>query len=82
MIHGMYSVRDEASAAFMPPTADLNNDTAMRNFSYALANNTMMKFKPADFSLWYVGDFDDRTGVVQAKDPLLIMRGGRQNGKK
>lgn len=75
MIRGLYTVRDEASGLYMPLTVSETNEVAMRNFDYALAKNDLMHFKPADYSLWYLGDYDDVTGVVTGKNPQCIKRG-------
>lgn len=71
MIRGMYTIRDEASALYMDIQLNVNNDMAIRNFDYAMAKNDMMGFRPEDFSLWYIGDYDDATAVINPKDPLL-----------
>ena len=82
MIKGIYTVRDEASSLFMDLQVNPNNDVAIRNFDYAMAHNDMMIFHPEDFSLWYVGDYDDTTGVITAKNPQVIKRGVKKNGKR
>lgn len=81
MIRGVYTIRDEASSLFMTLQVNDNNDVAMRNFDYAMQTNDIMKFSPSDFSLWYVGDYDDTTGIITSKDPLLLKRGVKR-GKK
>lgn len=81
MILGIYTVRDEASTLFMALQTNDNNDVAIRSFDYAMASNEMMKFRPEDFSLWYLGDYDNVTGVVTAKDPMVLKRGVKR-GKK
>lgn len=81
MNFGIYTVRDEASTLFMGIQTSENNDVAIRNFDYALSNNQLMHFRPQDYSLWYVGDFDNVTGVISSKDPICLKR-GTKNGKK
>ena len=81
MIRGVYTVRDEASGLFMQLQVNDNNDVAIRSFDFAMASNEMMKFRPEDFSLWYLGDYDDTTGVIDSKDPMILKRGVKR-GKK
>ena len=69
MIRGVYCIRDEASGLYMQPTVEINSEVAMRNFDFAMERNDMMHFRPADYSLWHIGDFDDKTGVLDARDP-------------
>lgn len=75
MIRGVYTVRDEASALFMAIQLNENNDVAIRSFDYAMQSNDLMAFRPQDFSLWYIGDYDDTTGVITSKDPVCLKRG-------
>lgn len=82
MIHGIFTIRDEASGLFMNLQTNDTNDVALRNFDYAMASNEMMKFRPEDFSLWYLGDYDDVTGVVTAKDPTILKRGVKRGKGK
>lgn len=82
MIKGIYTVRDEASTLFMDLQINLNNDVAIRNFDYAMAHNDMMLFRPEDFSLWYLGDYDDASGVISAKNPQIIKRGAKKSARK
>lgn len=81
MIRGLYTVRDEASGLFMSLQCNENNDVAMRSFDYAMQSNDLMRFRPEDFSLWYLGDYDDVTGIVTGKDPMILKRGVKR-GKK
>lgn len=81
MIYGVYTVRDEASGLFMSVQTNDNNDVALRSFDYAMQSNDLMKFRPEDFSLWYIGDYDNTTGVLTAKDPMILKRGVKR-GKK
>lgn len=81
MIRGVYTIRDEASGLFMGMQLNDNNDVAIRNFDYAMSHNDMMAFRPTDYSLWYLGDYDDTTGVIDSKNPMMIKRGVK-NGKK
>lgn len=81
MIYGVFTVRDEASSLFMALQMNENNDVAIRSFDFAMQSNELMKFRPEDFSLWYIGDYDNTTGVLTAKDPMILKRGVKR-GKK
>ena len=82
MIRGVYTVRDEASGLFMQLQTNDNNDVAIRSFDFAMQSNELMRFRPEDFSLWYLGDYDDVTGILMAKDPMIIKRGVKRGNKK
>ena len=81
MIRGIYTIRDEASCLFMGLQINDNNDVAIRNFDFAMAKNDMMAWKPEDYSLWYLGDYDDVTGVIDSKNPQMIKRGVKHGRK-
>lgn len=69
---GIYCIKDNV-AGFLQPTFDLSEPAALRNFSYAVSQPSQMNFKPEDFSLWSLGDFDTETGVISPCDPRLIV---------
>lgn len=81
MIRGLYTIRDEASGLYMTPTTNLTNDAAIRDFDFALKSNELMKFKPQDFSLWKIGEYDDVTGVIDADNPQCLKRGVKRDVK-
>lgn len=81
MVRGIYTVRDEASGLFMQLQVNDNNDVAIRSFDFAMQSNELMRFRPEDFSLWYLGNYDDVSGVLDAKDPQILKRGVKR-GKK
>lgn len=75
MILEIYSIRDEASGLYMGIQTEQTEQTAVRNFDFALSSNELMRFRPEDFSLWRVGCWDNQTGVLDACDPVIIKRG-------
>ena len=75
MIKPIFAIKDEAAGIFMDPMTDINKDTAIRNFEFAFKNNQIINFRPSDFSLWHVADYDNESGEVLAVVPDLIMRG-------
>lgn len=82
MIRGIYTVRDEASALYMGLQLNENNDVAIRNFDYAMTKNDMMNFRPEDFSLWYLGEYDDTTAIINPVPPQVIKRGVKKGAKR
>ena len=75
MEFNIFCMRDEAAAAFLTPQVDQTDESAIRNFQYALAQNGLMSFKKSDFSLWCLGTFDNKTGIISPAQPRLLVRG-------
>lgn len=63
----MYSVKDELTGKFMSPMfveeSEISEKEAIRQFKSNLNNIKLWKDNPSDFSLWYVGRFDDENGT-------------------
>lgn len=76
MINGIYCVRDER-VGFMSPTMDTNDQTATRNFEFALSRaESIMHTHKGDFSLFRLGTFNTETGeIVLESIPKIIVRG-------
>lgn len=77
---GMYCIRD-ALTGFMTPTLDQNDASAMRNFrmacdQYQSSGRSLMTWKPDDFTLFHIADFDSDTGVLTPVSPLQIVCSG------
>ena len=61
----MYAVYDKKAKAYMTPFFQHNNAMAQRAFEGSCKNpDSMMKSHPEDFSLWYLGEFEDTTGEI------------------
>ena len=75
----MYAVKDELTGKFMQPMFIENNDQAeslaTRQFASNVNNIKLWKDNPNDFSLYYVGIFDDESGAKSA--PLMKIVSGR-----
>ena len=69
MILKAYTVRDSKSEAFMKPFFNTTHGEAERNFRTAVNDpqSTMSKF-PEDFDLYYLGTYDDNTGLLEPRD--------------
>ena len=81
MVRGIYTIRDEVSLLYMALQLNENSAVAIRNFDYAMSKNDMMNFRPEDFSLWYLGEYDDVTGIVSSVPPQIIKRGAKKGAK-
>ena len=69
---GIYCIKDNV-AGFLQPTFEMYEASALRNFSYAVSQPSLMNFKPEDYSLWHLGEYDTDTGVLDPVEPRLIV---------
>lgn len=61
----MYSIRDEKAVCSYEPQIFKTQVDAIRFFDQAIQNkNTMINKYPDDFTLYKIGTFDERTGVI------------------
>lgn len=74
MKYPMFSIRDKASATYMPPACELNEQTAVRNFGQAV-NEGGLKFQCEDFDLYKVGFWDDQSGEFETMTPIFVVNG-------
>jgi len=99
MILRAYSIYDNKALIYNPPYFAGTDGAALRSFQ-EVANdmNTSIGRHPGDYSLWYVGDFDDLHGVlipvraahvadavslIQVQPPLgFDQRANQANGKE
>lgn len=81
MIHGLYVIKDE-KVGFLQVMQDSNDDTALRNFNYAVSNpNSLYNLNRADFALYKLGCFDTNTGeIVLESTPKLVVSGDQIGG--
>lgn len=72
---GIYSMRDQLSG-FLTPTFELNDQIAIRNFSFAIKKPDTLLFASAkDFDLLKIGEFDSETGELHPLSPTVICQG-------
>lgn len=65
MISKIYSVFDIKAASYAQPFFSQSHATAIRAFSGAVNDpGTMLNKHPEDFTLNYMGEFDDQTGEL------------------
>lgn len=72
---GIYSMRDQLSG-FLTPTFELNDQIAIRNFSFAIKKPDTLLFASAkDFDLMKIGEFDSETGELIPLSPTVVCQG-------
>ncbi|UPW41055.1 nonstructural protein [Sigmofec virus UA08Rod_5658] len=85
MIFQIYSIRD-ALSGFMTPVIEQNDAIAMRNFAMACdrmsSSNSLMVFRPRDFSFYRIGTFDSDSGLVVPVTPIELVCDGLSVGGK
>lgn len=59
-----------------------NEQIAKRDFGYAINNGGIPSYAPADFELYKLGEFDDKSGKISTLEvPELIATGQEMIGK-
>lgn len=68
MIQNVYTIKDAKSNTFANPFYSINHNTAIRSFNQA-ANDpqTTIHQYPEDFSLYYLGTFNDENADFKAE---------------
>ena len=79
MRYKMYSVKDEMTGKFMSPMfteeGEMSDSLATREFRSHMNTIQLWKNNPNDYSLYFVGIFDDETGAESV--PLEKIISGR-----
>lgn len=72
----IYSYRDN-KVGFGLPIFEMNDQSAIRGFAYRVnAVEGIMNFKPGDFDLYKIGEFDSELGVLIPESvPVLVVSG-------
>jgi len=71
----IYCIKDTKSG-FMNPFYLQNDEIAIRSFKKA-SNDTQpnaVNDFPEDKELWYLGTFDERTGLITGTDPKFLVK--------
>ena len=70
--------RDEL-VGFDKPQIEVNENSAIRNFAYALTHNDYLTEHAKDYSLWLIGEFDNEKGTILYDDkktyPIKLVDG-------
>lgn len=69
----LYSIKD-TKIGFMNPFLNHNDGTAIREFTNGAneINKNSINTNPEDKQLWYLGEYDDQTGIIQSEPKFLI----------
>lgn len=66
----------DRKAGFDGLSIAVNEAVAIRNFKYAICQNGVPNFAPADFELYKIGEWNQKTGVISAiQVPELLING-------
>ena len=71
MRYFIYTIKDELNG-FLNVTLDQNDETAERNFTYAIKNDPQMKMFKKDYSLYCIGVYDTDAGIVETCERKLL----------
>lgn len=72
----VYAIRD-CHVGFMSPQLDNNDETAKRNFAFAVNNNPgIIGYRPADFDLYKIGVFDSDSALLDPVVPIVFIVNG------
>lgn len=63
---GLYAILDRVTGLFSAPFMQYNNATAKRYFQYIMEQSQMVA---SDCALYFVGEFDEKEGVIFPKTP-------------
>lgn len=70
----LFAVHDSKVGAYAAPMSMRAKGEAVRSFQSACQDDTLpFKKHPADFSLWFVAEFDDSTGLVMPVTPERVI---------
>lgn len=73
MEYGVYAIYDKLNG-FACPNCDYNDNSARRNFNYAVTRQNSVP--ASDLELYRLGSFDTVSGCITALEhPVLICRG-------
>lgn len=72
----VYAMRDMSAERFSNPVFAESDAVVMRDVRLMLADEdvsgSIMTVYPEDFALYYIGDYDVRTGVISSSDHVKL----------
>lgn len=69
----VYAVKDDVSSSFNQPFLMVNDQIAIRGFkTLAQDESTDIGKYPTDFSLYRLGQYDEKTGVILSDVEFLV----------
>lgn len=78
MKHCVFAVKDRLADVFGQPFQQANKGAAIRAFTdsvNAVGDTNMLNKHPDDFDCYYLGTFDDNTGLYEVGMPEVIALG-------
>lgn len=77
MLKKLYAIYDKKALFFSPPHCLHNKADALRFFDELLHDSQTRLCKyPADYQIYELGEWDERTGIITAlKQPLFLEEG-------
>lgn len=74
MIRHCYSIFDKAIKSYLSPFTETTEAAAIRQFAMSTNyDGGFIKKYPGDYSLHYVGTWDDHTGAMVPAKPVLFV---------
>lgn len=76
MITKLYAIKDAKAEVYGKPFHQTTHGEAERSFRQLIMDEKSMPHKfPDDYDLYYLGEYDDQTGLVQCLDtPQHILK--------
>lgn len=79
MIHKIFTVFDEKALAYLPPFVLPETGQAIRSFADCVNSSDHMFGKhPEDYTLFQIGVYDDKSGVISELDTRSVIGSGVQ----
>lgn len=76
MNHTAFTIYDQKALAYLPPFFLHNRHMAERTFADCVNSHDHQFGKhPEDYTLFIIGEYDDRTGVLTPQNPELVGNG-------
>lgn len=71
MRFNIYSVKDNLTNKFLTPMFIKSDEEAIRIFDHMINTTPIWKSNPSHFDLWYIGQLDDETGIVDVTKKMI-----------
>ena len=72
----IFVIKDEKSGAHYDPFTMSNSIDAQRAFMQGMrSEKSMISQYPEDFNLYFIGEFDEMSGMITPQAPVLILTG-------
>lgn len=70
----LYAIKDNVAGQFYPPTASVNDNVVLRDVKNLVNKpGSLIASNPDDFTLYKVGEYDERTGIIKALQPDFVV---------